>query len=135
MIANAYAALLSRVGPSAIVCHSQGGVFGLRAAITNPDRVKAIVALEPAAVPMDAIQVHGLQVPTLIVLGDHMNRDARWPLMRKAINAFAAQSPLVQILDLPAIGITGNSHMLMMDTNSEIVARHVLDWLARKLIA
>jgi hypothetical protein len=33
-------------------------------------------------------------------------------------------------LDLPAIGVRGNSHMLMMDTNSNLVASLIQKWLA-----
>jgi pimeloyl-ACP methyl ester carboxylesterase len=135
VISNAYSALLAHVPPSAIICHSQGGMFGLSAAIKYPDRVRAVVALEPAAVPLAAIQSMGLQVPVLIVMGDHMTQDARWPLMRERINTFAKQSDLIEILDLPSIGIVGNSHMLMMDLNSDVVAQHVQNWLANKLIA
>lgn len=133
VIARAYAALLDRVGETAIICHSQGGVFGLTTAITNPERVKAVVALEPAAVPMEALEQHGLTVPVLIVLGDHMDRDARWPQMRKRVMAFAERSSMIDVIDLPALGIKGNSHMLMMDANSDVVLQHVQAWLAGKL--
>ena len=32
-------------------------------------------------------------------------------------------------LDLPAEGIAGNSHMLMMDTNSDEIAARILEWV------
>ena len=38
----------------------------------------------------------------------------------------------VDIVDLPAHGITGNSHMIMMDRNSDQVAALVQGWLAAR---
>jgi hypothetical protein len=38
----------------------------------------------------------------------------------------------VDIIDLPAQGITGNSHMIMMDRNSDQVAALVQQWLAAR---
>ncbi|CAN5730155.1 esterase [soil metagenome] len=130
IIFDAYLALLDRVGESAIVCHSQGGVFGIRAAMRRPEKVRAVVALEPAAVP-DAVasEAFGYDVPTLILMGDNMDTDARWPTTRANIMAFAARHACVEVVSLPALGITGNSHMLMMDTNSEQLADIAQRWL------
>jgi hypothetical protein len=43
-----------------------------------------------------------------------------------------AQAVTVDEMDLPAMGIAGNSHMLMMDTNSNLVASLIQEWLAGK---
>jgi hypothetical protein len=34
--------------------------------------------------------------------------------------------------DLPALGLAGNSHMIMMDTNSDDVADRVQVWLTQQ---
>jgi hypothetical protein len=36
------------------------------------------------------------------------------------------------VLDLPAMGIKGNTHMLMMDRNSDEVAKLVHDWIVKQ---
>jgi hypothetical protein len=36
----------------------------------------------------------------------------------------------VDVLHLPAAGLTGNSHFVMMDRNSDRVAQAIQDWLA-----
>jgi hypothetical protein len=41
-----------------------------------------------------------------------------------------AAGGVVDVVDLPAAGIRGNSHMIMMDRNSDAVAALVQDWLA-----
>jgi hypothetical protein len=35
-------------------------------------------------------------------------------------------------IDLPKTGVRGNSHMLMMDRNSDIVAQMIQDWMVAK---
>ncbi|MDH5858855.1 alpha/beta fold hydrolase [Lampropedia aestuarii] len=131
MILAAYAALLARQAPAALVCHSQGGMFGLTTALNHPERVRAVVALEPSSVP--DCDAGSYQVPTLIVLGDYIDGDARWPRMRERILRFAKRNPCVHILPLPARGLHGNSHMLMMDRNHLQIADLVHDWLAAEL--
>lgn len=37
-----------------------------------------------------------------------------------------------EVIDLPKIGIRGNSHMIMMDKNSDQVAQVIQDWLAKQ---
>ena len=127
-----YLALLERTGPAVIVCHSQAGVFALRAAHARPDLVRADIALEPASIPMLDTSTHAYDVPTLVLLGDHIDTDARWPRMADRIRTFANAHAAVDILSLPDIGMHGNSHMLMMDRNSLAIAARVSDWLIQK---
>lgn len=37
-----------------------------------------------------------------------------------------------EVIDLPQIGIRGNSHMIMMDKNSDQVAGVIQEWLAKQ---
>lgn len=133
VILEAYAAMLERTGPSVVMCHSQGGMFGLTLAMAQPEKFRAVVALEPAAVPASSEPGAHYDVPTLIILGDRIETDARWPSIRARIREFAERHPSVDILSLPELGMTGNSHMLMMDANSQQIAGLVQQWLARKL--
>ncbi len=127
----AHLALLERIGPAIVVCHSQAGVFALRAAHARPDLVKAVVALEPASVPLlDAATPY--LTPTLVLMGDNMDTYKRWPRMRARIRDFADRHASVDLVSLPERGIVGNSHMLMMDHNSLDLADIVHGWLAEK---
>ncbi|WP_270937396.1 alpha/beta hydrolase family protein [Falsiroseomonas oryzae] len=133
---EAYLALLDRVGPSVVVAHSQAGLFGWRAAQERPDKVRALVLVEPAAVG-DPAKVAALRnIPVLMVYGDYIAQDSRWPTIRGNGVRFAEQvraaGGSVDVVDLPEIGIRGNSHMIMMDRNSDQVAQVIQDWLARR---
>ena len=78
---KAYDALVQKVCPCIIVVHSQGGNFGFNAALNAPDKVKALIAVEPSGAPdpakAEAAKVKG--VPQLIVWGDYIDKHAVWP--------------------------------------------------------
>ena len=132
----AYIAEIDRVGPSILLFHSQAGSFGFKVAQARPDKVKALIAIEPAGLG-DPAKADALKnIPTLIVYGDYIERDSRWPKIRANGLAFAdaikAAGGSVEIVDLPQIGIKGNSHMVMMDKNNLEVAALIQKWLEGK---
>ena len=136
LITEAYIQLVDRVGPSVLLVHSQAGQFGYRVAQARPDKVRALVLVEPAGVgDPDRMEVFR-NIPQLLIYGDHIAEDARWPTIRRTGIAFAERAKphggTVDVVDLPERGIRGNSHMLMMDRNSDAVAAVVQEWLAAK---
>src|SRR5436309_1094840 len=135
-IIAAYTALVDKVCPCAILFHSQAGQFGFKVAQARPDKVKALVAVEPAGVG-DAKQAAVLKnIPTLVVYGDNIALDSRWPQIRKNgmdfVSGIAAAGGRVEVLDLPNAGMRGNSHMLMMDRNNLQVASLIQQWLEKQ---
>src|SRR5436190_15803316 len=121
-IIAAYTALVDKVCPCVVLVHSQSGTFGFKVAQARPDKVKALIAVEPAG-PGDPKQAAKLAaIPTLFVYGDYIAQDARWPTIRKTGVAFGEAirqaGGNVEVVDLPKAGIKGNSHMLMMDRNN-----------------
>ena len=138
---KAYDALVQKVCPCVVVVHSQGGNFGFTAALNAPDKVKALVAIEPSGAPdpakVDVAKVKG--IPHLIVWGDYIDKVPTWGRLMQTPNkyrdALQAAGATVEVMDLPAMGIKGNSHMLMMDRNSDEIARLVQDWLDKQDLA
>jgi pimeloyl-ACP methyl ester carboxylesterase len=135
---RAYDAFVQKVCPCIVVVHSQGGNFGFNAALNAPDKIKALVAVEPSGAPdpakVDVTKLKG--VPHLIVWGDNLDKHAFWQKLlvptRRYRDALVAAGVTADVLDLPAAGIKGNTHMLMMDRNSDQVAGMVNDWLAKR---
>jgi pimeloyl-ACP methyl ester carboxylesterase len=134
----AYTALVDKVCPCVVMVHSQGGNFGFNAALVNPDKVKAVIAIEPSGAPKadnpDLGKLKG--VPHMIVWGDFIDKHPVWKdNIIKAPAAYAEalqkQGTAVEVLDLPKAGIAGNTHMLMMDTNSDEVAERIQAWMAK----
>jgi pimeloyl-ACP methyl ester carboxylesterase len=138
---DAYDALVQKVCPCIIIVHSQGGNFGLTAALHAPDKVKALIALEPSGAPdptkVDAARVKG--VPHLIVWGDFLDRVPVWSKLvvnpKKWAEAITAAGGKVDTFELPKMGIKGNTHMMMMDRNSDDIARLVNDWIEKQGLA
>jgi pimeloyl-ACP methyl ester carboxylesterase len=130
----AYIALVDKVCPCVILFHSQAGLFGFKAAAARPDKVRALVAVEPAAIGSDADAVALKGIPTVMLYGDFIESDSRWPTIRANGVGFAAKiraaGGSVDVVDLPKVGITGNDHFSMMDRNNMQVADLIQKWLA-----
>ena len=132
----AYNALVQKIGSSVILVHSQGGNFGFQSALAAPDKVKAIIAIEPSGAPKPGPELEKLKnIPILIVWGDYLNKQELWQRLVPNIQAFAkdlqSRGGKVDWIDLPKLGISGNTHMLMMDENSDQVAGLVQEWMAK----
>jgi pimeloyl-ACP methyl ester carboxylesterase len=136
-IQAAYDALVQRICPCVVLVHSQGGNFGFTMALTAPDKVMAVIAVEPSGAPpasADAARVRA--VPHLVVWGDNMAGDPFWQRIRANIERWQGQirdaGGTADTLDMPAEGVRGNSHMIMMDTNNDDVAARIQAWLERR---
>lgn len=137
---KAYDALVQRVCPCVIMAHSTGGPFAFAAALHAPDKIKAIVAIEPAGAPLPNVDVSAFKnIPVLMVWGDNLKSYPLWtklvPLLSQFRDRLAAAGSNIEWIDLPARGMTGNSHMIMMDRNSDQVAALVDEWLTQTIIA
>lgn len=138
---RAYDAFVQKACPCVIVVHSQGGNFAFTAALNAPDKIKAIVAVEPSGAPnpanVEAAKLAALKgVPHLFVWGDNLDAHPLWrqivPNMARWRDAVAGAGADVSWVSLPDRGLKGNSHMLMMDRNSDAVAALVQEWLTSK---
>jgi pimeloyl-ACP methyl ester carboxylesterase len=133
----AYNAAVQKLCPCVIIVHSQGGNFAFSAALAAPGKVKALVAVEPSGAPDPSkVSLAGLkETPHLFVWGDYLDRHDLWKKITPAVNRYrdALRSAGVRAdeIELPKIGIRGNSHMLMMDRNSDQIAGLVQQWLER----
>jgi pimeloyl-ACP methyl ester carboxylesterase len=113
--------------------HSQSGGFGYKVLEARPDKVKALVAVEPT-VGGDRNKVASIKnTPVLVVYGDDAKDHPRWSKIRQGgidyAGALKAAGGNIDIVDLPDVGIKGNSHMIMMDKNSDAVAGLIQKWL------
>ena len=135
-IIAAYTELVDKVCPCVILFHSQAGQFGFKVAQARPDKVKALVAVEPAGIGDPAKAAALKAIPTAMIFGDYIAQDARWPKIRQNDYDFAdairAAGGSVDVINLPEIGFKGNSHMLMMDKNNAEIADVIHKWLAGK---
>ncbi|WP_237182637.1 alpha/beta hydrolase family protein [Roseomonas marmotae] len=136
-IQAAYNAYVQQVCPCVIIVHSQGGNFAFNAALAAPDKVRAVIAIEPSGTPSVGTDASPLRdVPHLVVWGDHFTESPFWQKIRGNVERWAGTirdaGGTADIMDLPAEGLRGNSHMMMMDTNSDEVAGRIQAWMERR---
>ena len=113
-----------------------GRAVRLPRAQDHPDKVKGLVLVEPAGFG-DMARAHVLKdTPMVAIFGDFIEQDARWPTIRgnvlRFMNEVGKTGNTPDVIDLPQIGIKGNSHMMMMDRNSDQIAGIIQQWLERK---
>jgi pimeloyl-ACP methyl ester carboxylesterase len=138
-IVAAYLDLIDKVCPCVVLVHSQSGSFGFKALEARPDKVVALVAVEPT-LGGDRNKVAAIkETPILVIYGDNAKGHPRWSKIRQGGVDYAgvlkSAGGKIEVIDLPEIGIKGNSHMVMMDENSDQVADLIQKWLVGKGLA
>ena len=135
-ITAAYTALVDKVCPCVLVVHSQAGIYAFRSAQARPGKVKAIVVVEPAGFGYEDQAAALKDIPILAVYGDYFDVDKRWATIRdngmKFYDAITKAGGRVKVVNLPELGIRGNSHMLIMDRNNLEIAALIQAWLAEQ---
>lgn len=131
---------------SIYVTHSQGGCVGWD---VDPTNVAAIVAIEPGGTPeIDSEQYQrllGANIPIVIYFGDYIDNGPSdiqstefWRTVRDTAVEFAesynADGGNCTVINLPDIGITGNSHFMFQELNSEEIAAHVENWIQENVM-
>lgn len=131
----AYVAALKKTGPIILISHSQGGNLALDVVQRVPELIKALVIIEPAAAPrfsQDTL-AKAASVPHLFVWGDYIQDVPLWQGYRQVVDPYVEQlraaGGFIDVVDLPSRGIHGNSHVPMMDANSDDVAQIVSNWI------
>ena len=130
-------AALREIGPCVLLCHSQGGFLGSRAAIENSNCIRAVICAEASGWPLlENIKFEAVDgKPWLVLLGDFIEQSERWREAKKEtqtvcekINSVGGKAELVS---LPEIGFPGATHMFMMDEHSADIAQWIGDWIKK----
>jgi pimeloyl-ACP methyl ester carboxylesterase len=135
---KAYDALVDQDCPCVLLAHSQGNVFAFNAELANPAKIKAVISIEPRGAPDIAkADMRSLaRIPHLVIWGDNIDQSEHWVAFRRRsmeyMEALRKAGGDAEIVDLTRIGIHGNSHMTMMDRNSDQVAAIVQAWMTKK---
>lgn len=145
-------ALLERLGSAVLIGHSLGGQQVFEAALAQPMRIKAIVAIEPVACPADvanppftagdAERLAAARIPVFVIYGDFIDggtpaqgfrpfQGPRRVLCKALAERLRAAGVQAQVVSLPEdLGIRGNSHLMMFENNSDDIAELIEKWLS-----
>ncbi len=61
--------------------------------------------------------------------------EVRLKMAREFVNAINRHGGNATLVELPKIGIRGNSHFLMQELNNDVIAEHVAQWLQQNNLA
>ncbi len=135
------AALGVKLRGAILMGHSESGFFPEQAAMIDAKGIKGIVSIEmPCVTDLGAAKIATLaKIPTLVMFGDHLGDvtggPVSWAQSFETCKTFVDQLKKAggdaEMMHLPAIGIKGNSHMLMQDKNSDQLADLVIAWIDR----
>jgi pimeloyl-ACP methyl ester carboxylesterase len=132
------AALGVKLHGAIMIGHSESGFFPEQAALVDPTGIRGLVTIEMRCdTGLTAMQLATLaKIPTLIMFGDHLGdvqAPFSWVDALTSCNTFVDQLKKAggdaQMMYLPALGIKGNSHMLMQDKNSNQLADLLIAWI------
>jgi pimeloyl-ACP methyl ester carboxylesterase len=128
--------LARKVGKAVLISHSQSGIYPFQTAMLDPRGISAIVSIEPGACPRPDIDMTPLKhIPSLILFGDYIELSPAWKKRLEGCQMFVqsavAAGVRIEIVQLPKVGIKGNSHMMMQDKNSLVVADWLNTWISR----
>lgn len=151
------AGLLDVLGESVLVTHSLGGAVGWLAAHYRPGAVAGIAAVEPVGPPFAELpgigelrwglttaevtteppaaapeEVPGRAIPGLSGTPVALFSGGESPFADFAdqtVDFLDAAGADAEHVHLPDLGITGNGHGLLWETNSDETAKPVIDWI------
>ncbi|WP_413993262.1 alpha/beta fold hydrolase [Labrys okinawensis] len=131
--------LIENIGPCIVFAHSSASGPIFRTAAKRPDLIKGVVAIEPSSLPGPAILEDAVprSCPILLVTGDYLGQDKFWSIYQARLGqefeALLKTGVDADWLDLPKLGIVGNSHCPMSDGNSDEVASYIYQWLTKQM--
>jgi pimeloyl-ACP methyl ester carboxylesterase len=132
------AALGKQLKGAVLMGHSESGFFPQQAALIDPSGIRGLISIEMPCVDLTAAQISALaHIPTLVMFGDHLgdvqSGIVNWKTTYDGCSAHVekvkAAGGDIEMMLLPAMGIRGNSHMLMQDKNNLQLADLILTWL------
>ena len=129
--------LAGRLKKTVLISHSQSGIFPFQAATLKRPGIAAIIAVEPGACPAaDSDLKPYTGIPIMVLFGDYIDLSTRWAPRLKACTEFVEKTNKAggraELLLLPAIGIKGNSHMMMQDANNIQIADILASWIEQR---
>jgi pimeloyl-ACP methyl ester carboxylesterase len=138
------AALAVRLNGAILMGHSESGFFPQQAALIDPKGIRGLISIEMPCADLSAEQIATLaRIPNLVMFGDHLGDvkggPANWAdsfaTCERYVQQIKAAGGDAEMMHLPAMGIKGNSHMLMQDRNNLQLADLVLAWIDKHVDA
>jgi len=137
-IQGGYNNLLEEILPCVLIAHSQAATFAFTAANNYPDKIKGLVTIEPGTPPKLNYRSEKIKnIPHLFLWGDNIEKSDYWIKKKKIMKDYHQELLDFGVdstwIELPEEGIYGNSHLLMLDENSDVIAGKIHNWIQSKI--
>ncbi len=121
-----------------ILAHGKASEYALKSTTKFNNKIKALILIEPMLENLkenfDFAKFS--EIPILFVFGDINSTDTFWlnyyNIAKINADKLSENNAKITWLDLKERGITGNTHMLMMDKNSTEIANLIQNWLKKE---
>jgi hypothetical protein len=132
----ALSTLAKQLEGAVLMSHSQSGIYPFQVAQLDTAGIAAIISIEPGACPAPNVDMAPFTtMPILVLFGDYVELSTRWaPRLkgcREFVDAANRAGGKAQLMVLPEMGIKGNTHMLMQDSNSLEIADMMSAWIVK----
>ena len=132
---TAPARLAERLGRCHLIGFSEGGETVQNVLAARPGLVASATILETITFPPELAAAAGPGMRALYVYGDGFELSPRFATAFERAAAtvaeLAAAGADATLMSLPAVGLAGNTHMMMMDETGDDVLSLVCDWIER----
>ena len=127
--------LMDQVGECVLMVHSASGTTGFEAIRQDGEQVQGLIVLEPVGSPTKEkdVKTHFSDIPFLGVYGDNIDKrrqGRRKQAVEETIRLIQKNEGKADMIDLPAMGIYGNTHLMMQDKNNAEIAHKIILWIA-----
>lgn len=126
------AELANKIGDCWLISHSQSGEFAYRAVSQASKSIHGAVFIEPTSFGTPITPSHSRK-PFLYLYGDFFEDHEFWlklqSMAKEQHKELISTGAAPDWIELPQIGVQGNSHLPMMDLNSDVVAKKIHEWL------
>ena len=134
----ALSTLAKQLKKTILMSHSQSGIYPFQTAAMDTAGIAGIVAVEPAACPdPKGDMAPYTKMPIMVLFGDNVEVSPRWAprlkLCRDFVQTANQAGGKAELIVLPSIGITGNSHMIMQDSNNIQIADLLGSWMDQRI--
>jgi len=155
---RALSQLAGKLNNAVLIGHSQSGLFPFEAVLLDAEGIRGAVAIEPGGCKSgtysDEQMTRLSKIPILVLFGDHIDAQVRldhlsndeialadrtqrtgtrWrDLFRdcqKFVDRINSLNGNATMMHTPALGIKGNSHMMMQDKNNLEIANLIMKWI------
>jgi pimeloyl-ACP methyl ester carboxylesterase len=123
--------VLEETGPAIWIGWSSAGTNAQAFVVDRPDLFRALITLEPGAAPCSGGPPPPPLVNALVDNGiPYLNINSTVsPRCQELVDGINAAGGDATQINLPDIGISGNSHMMFFEKNSDDIAKVITDWI------